>query len=315
MDVSVIICTYAAERYDDFSEAVESVLEQTYDSVEVVVVVDGNRAVAERARTDFTDEIIVHNNSENRGVSYSRTKGAKIATGDVVAFIDDDAVADTNWISELVRGYEDTDALAVGGRMDGLWLAGRPWFLPEEFDWLVGVTHRGFTTEVEEVRNTFESNISFRREIFLELGGFDPKLGPKADKYLHSEGSEIGLRLQSEYDQGVLYIPTAVVQHKVFKNRTKFLWLSKRAFKQGVSKKRMQQHTLHSSGEEMNFLYKLLVKHIPRRIQQIIQERSINQVGKLIMTFVLTSVVVLGYIYSALLNWLNELKGNRFNNQ
>ena len=301
MDVSVVICTYALDRYEDFSEAVESVLEQSYDSVEVIVVVDGNETVAERVRTDFADEdIVVYNNDENRGVSYSRTKGAEIATGEVVAFIDDDAVADPNWVSELVRGYEEMDALAVGGRMAGNWLAGRPWFLPAEFDWLVGVTHRGFTTETEEVRNTFESNISFRRETFLGLGGFDPELGPKADEYRNSEGSEIGSRLQSEYGRGVLYVPTAVVTHKVFDYRTHFVWLARRAFKQGVSKRTMEQRTVADSSEEFGFLYQLFTEHLPRRVGELIRNPSVERVGQLLMLFVFTGLVGIGYMYSTI---------------
>ncbi len=292
------------DRYDDFSEAAESVRAQTYDAVELVLVVDGNEAVAKQVRADFPDdEIVIHNNSENRGVSYSRTKGAELATGDVVAFIDDDAIADPQWVEALVRAYEETDALAVGGKMTGLWLAGRPWFLPEEFDWLVGVTHRGFATQQQEVRNTFESNISFRRDVFLELGGFNPELGPKADEYRNAEGSEIGSKLRAEYDRGVVYVPDAVVQHKVFEYRTQFLWLAERAFKQGISKQLMDQGT---ESEEFGFLYKLFVEHLPRRIRTLVHNPSVAGGGQILMLLVFTGLVGGGYCYSAIQSLLKK---------
>jgi len=99
MDVSVVICTYSMERYDVFSECVESVLNQTYEPLEIVIVVDGNPDVFDRVQEDFGQHknLVMHNNNENRGISYSRTKGAKLASGEVVAMIDDDAVAESDW--------------------------------------------------------------------------------------------------------------------------------------------------------------------------------------------------------------------------
>ena len=79
MKVSVVICTYAMERYDVFSECVDSVLDQTYDPLEVVIVVDGNDAVFDRVCEDYggLEDGVLHCNDENSGVSASRTKGAK----------------------------------------------------------------------------------------------------------------------------------------------------------------------------------------------------------------------------------------------
>lgn len=301
MLVSVVICTYADERYDDFQEAVESVLEQTYEPVELVVVVDGNERVATRARQDFGDceDVVVHCNDGNRGVSYSRTKGAELASGDVVAFIDDDAIAEPDWIIQLVEVYESTDALAVGGRMTGEWLAGRPWFLPEEFDWLVGVTHRGFAEAGQEVRNTFESNLSFRRGVFLDLGGFDPELGPTAEGYSHSEGAEIGSRLQTRYGRGVVYAPDAVVRHKVFAHRTRLSWLLRRAFEQGVSKRTMERRANAAVGEEFGYLRMLFTEHVPRRARSLVNSPTIADVVQLAFVFVFTGCVGAGYVYEA----------------
>jgi glycosyltransferase involved in cell wall biosynthesis len=121
MKVSVVVCTYASNRYDHFVEAVKSVLAQTYDPVEIVLVVDGNEQVFDRVVAEFADRdcVVTHCNDTNRGVSASRTTGAELATGEVVALIDDDAVAGPTWVAELVATYEPTDAIAVGGRMAG----------------------------------------------------------------------------------------------------------------------------------------------------------------------------------------------------
>lgn len=300
MQASVVICTHAEERYGDFVEAVESILEQTYTPVEIVLVSDGNERVYSRAEDDFggRKDVVIHCNEKNRGVSYSRTKGAELASGDVVAFIDDDAVAEPDWLAELISVYESRDAVAVGGRMAGEWVAGKPWYLPEEFYWLVGVTHRGFANDGEEVRNTFESNISFRREAFVELGGFDTGLGPTADNYGHSEGAEIGARLQASYDCGVVYTSTAVVRHKVFEQRTQLGWLVRRAFKQGVSKRQMEQRSSASSNEEVGFLQTLATTFFPERVRDLLKSPSRDRFVQLLMIFVLTVCVVSGYGYA-----------------
>ncbi|CAI49049.1 glycosyltransferase AglG [Natronomonas pharaonis DSM 2160] len=301
MDVSVVVCVYSMDRFESFVEAVESVLAQTYDPIEAILVVDGNQAVYERVADRFgdRDDVVVHCNEENRGVSVSRTHGAELASGDVVAFIDDDAVAEPDWIEHLVEAYEKHDAVAVGGRMTGEWLAGRPSFLPDEFDWLVGVTHRGFADGRTEVRNTFESNISFRREVFLDLGGFDPELGPTGEEYRHSEGAEIGARLEAEYDRGVMYIPEAIVRHKVFEHRTRLSWLCRRAFEQGVSKRAMKRRTDGSSAEEFGFLRSLFLEHLPRRLRELIDEPSVAGVAQIVMLFVFTGLVGVGYLFES----------------
>ncbi|AGB15621.1 putative glycosyltransferase [Halovivax ruber XH-70] len=296
MDVSVVVCTYSLDRYADFRECVESIRSQTYDPIEVVLVVDGNERTFDRLRDEFggLEETILHCNETNLGVSASRTEGARLASGDIVAFIDDDAVADPEWVETLVETYEATDALAVGGRMTGRWLAGRPWYLPEEFDWIVGVTHRGFAEAGEEVRNTFESNISFTRDVFLELGGFNPELGPDAESYGHGEGAEIGLRLQRRFDRGIVYEPDAVVEHKVFEHRTALRWILARAFEQGRSK-RMLAAEGESTATEVGFLRELFFQHVPRRVSELFRSPSLSTFGETLMLFVLTAAVGLGY--------------------
>ncbi|MFT4948582.1 MAG: glycosyltransferase involved in cell wall biosynthesis, partial [Natronomonas sp.] len=95
MRVSVVVCEHTLDRYDDLREAAGSVLTQTHDDVELVLVADGDEDVCTRLRQDYADypAVRVHCNEANVGLLESRNNGAKAATGDVVAFLDDDAVA------------------------------------------------------------------------------------------------------------------------------------------------------------------------------------------------------------------------------
>ncbi|AOW80032.1 glycosyl transferase family 2 [Halodesulfurarchaeum formicicum] len=305
MKVSVIICTYADEMYEHFQDAVESIENQTYDDIEMVLVSDGNQAVYERMQADYNDQpnTIVTRTAENVGISAARNHGVEKATGDVVAQIDDDAIADPHWVEELVSVYEDTDAVAVGGKMVPEWVDDKPSFLPEEFYWLIGVTHRGFAEPGEEVRNTFGSNISFRKSVFEKLNGYNTDIGRKGGREIQAEEPEIGIRLQDEFESGVFYNPEAKVAHKIFEYRTDPIWIAKRAFWQGYSKRGIK-NILPDAGpqEESHFLLFLLVNSLPQKTVKIFKQPSIKSVNQLIWLIGLTGIVGLGYVYG-IIRW------------
>lgn len=299
MKVSVVICTYSMDRYPDFAEAVQSGLGQTYDPIEFVLVSDGNETVAEQMRDDFGDRenVRVHNNDENRGISYSRTKGAELAAGELVAFLDDDAIATPEWIETLVATYNSTDAYAVGGRLDPQWLAGEPFFLPEEFYWLIGCTERGFANHLEEVRNTYGSNIAFNREVFLEVGGYDEETGRKGDSHVQAHEAPACIRMQQQYGRGVVYNDEAIVYHKIFDYRIQFRWLMGRAFWQGYSKRVMNLRHPEDEGNEGEYLRNLATEYVPHRIRNLITRPTISKLAQLIAIFVFTAAVGFGYLY------------------
>ncbi|QCS44270.1 glucosyl-dolichyl phosphate glucuronosyltransferase [Natrinema versiforme] len=302
MKVSVVICTYAMERYDVFSECVDSVLAQTYDPLEVVIVVDGNEPVFERVREDYggLDDVVLHCNDENHGISYSRTRGAEIATGDVVAFIDDDAVAENDWVAELARVYDETDAIAVGGDVVPEWVTEKPDFFPEEFYWLVGCVEPGFAEDKEEVRNTYGSNISYRRPVFLTVGGYDPNTGRKGDQHLQAHEAPVGIRLLERYGKGMIFTEDAVVHHKLFDYRGDLRWLVFRSFWQGYSKRIMDLLYPNAPDDKGDYLKQLLTHFIPRRIRSLVRSPSTFGAKQLLSIVLFTGAVGLGYLYAIL---------------
>jgi glycosyltransferase involved in cell wall biosynthesis len=302
MKVSVVVCTYSMERYGPFSECVESVLAQDYEPLEVVLVVDGNEDVFERVREDFGDEddVVLHCNDENHGISYSRTKGGELASGEIVAFIDDDATAESDWVENLVEVYEETEAIAVGGDVRPDWQTKKPDFFPEEFYWLVGCVEPGFAEDGEEVRNTYGSNISYRREAFLEVGGYDPNTGRKGDKHLQAHEAPVGIRLLEEYGQGMVFTENAVVHHKLFDYRGEFGWLVSRSFWQGYSKRVMDLLYPNAPDDKSAYLKQLLTYFVPKRVKELIRSPSVAEVKQLLSIFVFTGAVGLGYLYAML---------------
>jgi hypothetical protein len=186
--------------------------------------------------------------------------------------------------------------------MTPAWVAGKPDFLPEEFYWLVGVTHRGFADGPGEIRNTFGSNISFRADVFEELGGFDPDiLGRRGGKNLQAEEPELCARLRREYGRGVYYDPEATVAHKVFDYRTDPRWLLNRALWQGYSKRVMADLVPESTGAEAGFLGMVVRESIPERIAGLL--RGSRTDGLQLLALVgFTAAVGAGYLYG-LLTW------------
>lgn len=299
MRVSVILCTYSLDTYGHFREAAGSVLAQSYEDVELVIIVDGNDDLCELVHKDFGDreDLQIHCNGRNRGLSYGRNKGSEIATGDVIAFLDDDAVPAEDWVENLVETYQKHDAVAVGGKMTPAWVAGKPDFLPEEFYWLIGVTYKGFPEEETEVRNTFSSNLSFSKETFQQLGGFRTDMGKQGDNNLQGAETELCERLYEETGNRVVYTPDAKVAHKVFDYRTDPIWLTKRAFWQGYSKRAMEKSSPSSGGEERAFLDDLLTDFVPSRASSLLENPSTAAFHQLVMLFVLTSSVGCGYLF------------------
>lgn len=300
MKISVVLCTYSMDRYREFSEAAESVLSQTYDNIELVIVIDGTEEVYNRVKSDYRDspQTTIHCNDRNRGLSYSRNIGAELADGDVVAFMDDDAVAASDWAELIVDAYDRYDALAVGGRMVPDWLSGRPDYLPEEFYFLIGVTYRGFRETEGYVRNTFSSNLSFDRDVFLELGGFKTEMGKRGENDLQGGETELCARLERETGERVVYLPDATVEHKIYGYRTDRRWLLERAFWQGYSKRRMAEIYSDATDTEREFLRKLLVRFIPNRTTELIKSPSLAKLDMLVMLLAFTFSIGIGFLYA-----------------
>ena len=115
LSVSVVICAHAHDRWDDTLAAVASVRAQSHPAKELVVVVDHNPSLHQRLKAELPDATVIENR-EQQGLSGGKNTGIAVSTGQVVAFLDDDAVADVNWLKCLLDAYTDPDVVGVGGR-------------------------------------------------------------------------------------------------------------------------------------------------------------------------------------------------------
>ena len=301
MLVSVVVCTHSLDNYQNLAEAVDSLLEQTHREIEIVVVVDGNEELHQRMVTDYGSQAAIKTVplKENVGLCRARNAGIGAAQGDIIAFLDDDALAERSWVENLAATYQEFEAIAVGGKILPLWLGQRPDYLPEELYWLVGITHEGFAGEkVTEVRNTFGPNMSFSREVFQKVGLFNENFGfaRGGTSYMQGEEAEFTLRMKQKLGQGVIYNPKALVYHKIPPSKVKVKALLKRAFYQGYSKALLRKlnPSADSIATERSYLKTLLLRYIPQRMKRVY---CLPELKKLFILVASTISVGLGFVY------------------
>ncbi|MGW9400521.1 glycosyltransferase [Streptomyces sp. NPDC055642] len=242
--VSVVICAYTEDRWEDVLAAVASVRAQSRPALETLLVVDHHQALLDRLDKEYEDhketgEVRVLANAGPRGLSAGRNTGIAASRGGIVAFLDDDAVAERDWLRHLAEGYADPRVMAVGGRTEPVWASGRrPGWFPEEFDWVVGCTYRGLPRGRVRVRNVLGGNASFRHEAFDAAGGFATGIGRDGNKRpLGGEETELCIRLGRARPDAVLLIDDrAVIHHRVPEAREHFRYFRTRAYAEGLSK-------------------------------------------------------------------------------
>ncbi len=292
MKASVVVNVHGGTRMTTFENAAESILAQTHDDLEFVVVVSAAPDLRRDVEARYGDlaGIRIVELEDDDGLSAARNAGAAAATGDVVAFTDDDVVADPEWIAELLAIYEAHEPAGVGGHVIPDWPDRRPAYLPAEFNWLVGAMDEPFVDppEPQPVRNTFGCNISFDRETFLAAGGFRTDLGKNQDNPLQGEEAELCARIDGEF----WYAPDAVVRHEVDDSQLSVGYLLDRSFWQGYSKAALADEL----SDESAFLSELLTRSIPGRLRRPTGRNLVE----VLMLLAYTGAVGAGYAYGRL---------------
>jgi GT2 family glycosyltransferase len=236
IEVSVVICACADERFGDLGDAIESVAVQTVPAVETIVVVDHNPGLAERVGAGWPGVIVIEN-AEERGVSPARNTGLVAAKGSVIAFLDDDAVAAPDWLENMLRVYAEEAVMAVGGDIEPLWQSGRPAWFPSEFGWVVGCGYTGLPREPAAVRNVIGTNMSFRRDVFDAIGGFDSAIGRVGRLPVGCDETELCIRARRHWpERKIVHDPSVKVSHRVPSRRANLKYFVSRCYGEGRSK-------------------------------------------------------------------------------
>jgi GT2 family glycosyltransferase len=170
--VSVVVCSYNGAR--TIRDTLDGLRSLDYPDFEVIVVNDGSTDDTPSIAAEYPVRLI---NTPNRGLSNARNTGWQAATGEIVAYIDDDAYPAPHWLHYLAYAFLTTDHVGVGGPNiappgDGPiaeCIANAPG----------GPVHVLLTDTLAE--HIPGCNMAFRRSALAEIGGFDPRYRAAGD--------------------------------------------------------------------------------------------------------------------------------------
>lgn len=276
--ISAIICTHNREQY--LGAAIDSLLAQTLDSYEIIVVdnasTDSTAAIAKaRASTGKVRYLY----ESTLGLSVARNTGAAAAQGPIVAYLDDDAEASAGWLAALLKVFDENAKVAIaGGKVTLIWPpdAHPPRWLSADLSSGLGAYDLG--DEVRYIQQPSFTprglNYAVRKQFLQDVGGFDTHLGRVGKNLLSNEEQQL-TRLALDRGWQVAYIPDALAAHNVAPARMKPGWFLSRSWWQGISESYREQASgttglwqLRSGGERLiRGLYKTL-KYIHRPDQR-----------------------------------------------
>jgi Glycosyl transferase family 2 len=250
LGVSVVVCAYTEQRWEQIRAAVESALSQHPQPAEVLLIVDHNADLAARARRELGGVTVLESDG-TPGLSGARNAGLRAANQPVTVFLDDDAEARPGWLASLVEPYLSPNIVATGGSVHPRWPGLRPNWLPAEFDWVVGCSYRGLPESAGPVRNPIGANMSMRTGLALEVGGFDGSIGRIGSHPRGCEETELAIRLTASRPGSIVfYVPAAAVDHHVGQERLKPRYFLGRCWHEGQSKATVARLTGASAGLE-----------------------------------------------------------------
>jgi glycosyltransferase involved in cell wall biosynthesis len=232
----VVICAYTEERLPSMREAVAALEAGTVPPAQIVIAIDHSPPLLATARELWPGHTVVENDGP-RGLSGARNAGVAASTAAIVAFLDDDAIPDHDWVERLGEAYADPSVLGVGGAVRPRWLAGEPRWFPPEFAWVVGCTHSGMPSERRAVRNVIGANMSFRRANLVEVGGFRTEFGRVGKDTAGAEETDVCIRIGARHPDGkIVFEPRAAVEHIVPAARGTVRYFLRRCRGEGRSK-------------------------------------------------------------------------------
>ena len=217
--ISIIICTYNREKY--IRPLLESIAKNDYPTTDYeIVLVDNNctdntHGVCEQFAAAHKEVAFRYVIEPEQGLSAARNKGIKEAKGDIIIYVDDDALVDSDYIriyAEHFTAYPDT--MAAGGPIEPLYETQEPsWMSPYTKALLTAWMNYGDKVrEYPKGRYPGGGNAAYRKEVFERVGLFNTELGRKGNLLLASEEKDIFDKMKA-LDMKVLYLPTPVLHH------------------------------------------------------------------------------------------------------
>jgi glucosyl-dolichyl phosphate glucuronosyltransferase len=275
LTAAVVVCTATWERVPLLRACVESLFAAKRTPDELLVIVDNNPSLARELSRTLPPQVRLLECSES-GLSAARNLGTAAASADILAFVDDDATADRQWLSALMEAFAgDPTLLGAGGPILPRWAASRGW-MPDELLWVVGCTYAGHRTDAGPIRNPIGCNMAFRRRELVALGSFETSFGKRGPALATCDETELALRLERVHGPDrISYVPEARVHHLVPGHRLTWRFLVRRSVTEGLAKGRLRRlYRRPALGAERRYVRLLVADAIPRLLLEGIRQRD-----------------------------------------
>lgn len=219
--ISVVICSYNREDY--IIEAIESLYYQTAskNTFEVIVVdnnsLDNTGELVQEYIQNHQDLNLIYLTESRQGASFARNTGAAFAKGELLCFMDDDAVAEKDYLQRITSFFsQHIDASGLGGRIIPRYIPAKPKWMSYHVSSLVGnFDYSKEATLFKPGKYPLESNMIVRKKDFHAIGGFNTDLpGVKGTLRIGGEGKDFFFRFQ-QGGKKVYYDPAIIVHHIV----------------------------------------------------------------------------------------------------
>lgn len=314
IDVSVIICAYTEERWADLLSSVSSIQQQSKAPREIIVVIDHNKQLLERAQANISDAIVIEN-YEPKGLSGARNSGIAISQGMFIAFLDDDAIAEPDWLEKLHHCCQYPHVLGVGGVVIPLWSGKQPLWFPKEFYWVLGCSYQNATDTPTQVRNPYGGCLCIRREVFDEIGGFRSGIGRVGNQPMGGEETELCIRATQHWPHRVfLCEPHARIHHRVSPHRTSLVYFLRRCYAEGLSKAIVTRcvGAKDSLSSEKMYAFEIVPLGILHGIQDTFANLDIMGILRAAIIIVGLLITLIGYLVGTISKSAIPGKGDMF---
>jgi glycosyltransferase involved in cell wall biosynthesis len=221
MTLSIIICSYNRASY--ISDALTSLYGQSsgLDDFEVIIVdnnsIDNTKEVYAQWRQTNTNGQFTFISETKQGASFARNTGAAIAKGEWVCFMDDDAVATTDYVKNIIKHIQDQPFIVgFGGRIIPKYIPGEPKWMSYYVSSLVGnFDYASTACAFENGKYPLESNMIVKKSVYDQIGGFNVNLpGVVGILRIGGEGKELFYKIIA-LGHTIYYDPSICVHHVV----------------------------------------------------------------------------------------------------
>jgi len=174
--ISILICVYNGEK--DICRCIQSILDQTYQNFELIIVDDCSTDNTRKIIEKFNDNRIMYfRNDKNMGIAKSRNRCIELSNPktEYLFFTDDDCIVAKDWIEQGLNSFLNLDCIGVEGKI---------YYISEDYK---PTFSDGYLAHAREGGNYMTGNIAYKKSIIKKIGKFD-------ERYKYLEDRDLGIR-------------------------------------------------------------------------------------------------------------------------